>query len=133
MVTMTILTDSGAPATGQGAVRSFLVAVWLLAGVASAVAQHRWSWAGAAVAAFLLWRVWRGGRYSYGLLLGLSLIAAALAVAMLAAIALGAPGIVIPTLIAFILYAAAGGLLASPVVHGSVTLRRTSGASISQR
>jgi hypothetical protein len=126
---MTILTDSGAPTIERGAVGSILVAVWLLAGAASAVAQHRWSWAGAAVAAFLLWRVWRGGRYSYGLLLGLSLIAAGLAVAMLAAIALGAPGIVITTLIAFMLYAAAGGLLASPVVRGSVTRRHKSDAS----
>jgi hypothetical protein len=126
---MTILTDSGAPTAGRGAVWSILVAVWLLAGVASAVAQHRWGWSGAGVVAFLLWRVWRGGRYSYGLLLGLSLIAAGLAVAMLAAIALGAPGIVITTLIAFVLYAAAGGLLASPVVRGSVTRRHKSDAS----
>jgi hypothetical protein len=104
-----------------GGARSILIAVWLLAGVASVVAQHRWSWAAAAVVAFLLWRVWRGGRYSYGLLLSLSLISAGLAVAMLAAMALGAPGIVITTLIAFILYAAAGGLLAHPVVRGSVS------------
>jgi len=126
---MTTLTDGGARTTSRGALRSLLITVWLLAGVASALAQHRWSLAGAAVAAFLLWRVWRGGRYSYGLLLGLSLISAGLAVAMLAAIALGAPGIVSTTLIAFILYAAAGSLLACPVVRGSVTRRHTSDAS----
>ena len=72
----------------------------------------------ALVTAFLLWRIWRGASWSRQLLVALSCISAGFAAGLVIAMAFGATGIVLTSLVMFGLYAVAGALLCTTPVRG---------------
>jgi hypothetical protein len=118
---MTASVTVGGPGETVRARRSaaaLLVAGWAVAVVASYAGEpnHR-AFALQLVTAFLLWRVWRGGRWSRCFLIGLSVVSAGLAAGLSLAIMLGATDIVARSLAMFGLYAVVGALLCAPPIR----------------
>lgn len=112
---ITVGAPGGAARTSRSAA-ALLIASWVVAVVASYAGEPNNRLAVNLVTAFLLWRVWRGGRWSRSFLIGLSVVAAGLAAGVSFAIMLGATGIVVRSLAGLWLYAVVGALLCAPQI-----------------
>jgi hypothetical protein len=92
-----------------------LLAAWALALGAERLGDRHH--AVALTIAFLLWRIWRGGTWSRTWLTAFSTLSAALGVAMLTGLAVGARGLVLSTLWASLLFAGVGVIVNTPAVR----------------
>jgi hypothetical protein len=106
----------GEPARAGRSAATLLIACWVVAVVATYVGEPSHGFAPKLVTAFLLWRVWRGARWSRYFLICLSAVSAGLAAGLSFAITLGATGIVVRSLAMFGLYALVGALLCAPPI-----------------
>ena len=100
-----------------------LVVAWLLTLAATRLGNPHDTATIGLVMAFLLWRTWRGARWSRTLLLTASAAAAGIVAAIGIAVLLGATGIVAPTAVALAGYAAVGALLCLPAVRALAAQR----------
>lgn len=118
---MSVTVTSGAVGNGLGRGRAqtlaTLVAVWALVAAAVYVGHPSHALTLHLGVVFLLWRVWRNGRWSLALLRLQAIVGAGVALAMTVAALTGAVGLVMPTLWAAWLFAATGVLLFSPAVN----------------
>jgi hypothetical protein len=96
---------------------ALLLLAWVLAVCATHIGQSGNHSGAATITAFLLWRIWRGGAWSQVLLTTMSLIAAVVGTAMIIGLALGAQGLVSPTLWASLLFAGMGIVINAPTVR----------------
>jgi hypothetical protein len=105
------------PRPGRSVALAALVGVWLLEVTAVYLGRADHAIALHVGTIFLLWRVWRGGRWSLALLRVVAVVGAGLAVAMTIAAWVGVAGLVIPTLWAALLLAGTGLLLFGPPIQ----------------
>ena len=106
----------GNPVRAARSAAALLITCWVVAVVASYVGDASHGFAPKLITAFLLWRVWRGARWSRYVLIGLSAVSAGLAIGLSFAIILGATGIAVRSLPMFGLYAVVGALLFAPPI-----------------
>jgi len=106
----------GNPVRAARVAAGLLIACWVVAVVASYVGHASHGFAPKLITAFLLWRVWRGARWSRYVFIGLSAVSAGLAIGLSFAIMLGATGIAVRSLAMFGLYALVGALLCAPPI-----------------
>lgn len=102
---------------GSALAAGLLFLAWGLAVVATSVGEPGHGLSLKLVTAFLLWRVWRGARWSRHVLVALSTVATGLAGGLVLAIELGATGINTHAIVMFAMYAAVGPLLCTPPVR----------------
>jgi hypothetical protein len=94
-----------------------LIAAWLLTLAASVIGHPEHAAVADLITAFLLWRIWRGATWSRHILIMLAAVAGGLAAGIGIAILAGATGIVASAVIALVMYAGVGVLLALPDVR----------------